>query len=80
MIVRLLKIVEAYDCCHGLKRKIRYRDILPTCLSGRLKVFVLPTSLSGRLKVLGRILPTSLSGRQKVGGCCHFGRDLENSV
>ena len=23
MIVRLFKIVEAYDCCHGLKRKIR---------------------------------------------------------
>ena len=23
MIFRLFKIVEAYDCCHGLKRKIR---------------------------------------------------------
>ena len=23
MIFRLLKIAEAYDCCHGLKRKIR---------------------------------------------------------
>ena len=23
MIFRLLTIVEAYDCCHGLKRKIR---------------------------------------------------------
>ena len=23
MIFRLLRIVEAYDCCHGLKRKIR---------------------------------------------------------
>ena len=23
MIVRLFKIAEAYDCCHGLKRKIR---------------------------------------------------------
>ena len=23
MIVRLFKIVEAHDCCHGLKRKIR---------------------------------------------------------
>ena len=23
MIFRLLKIVEAYDCCHGLKRKLR---------------------------------------------------------
>ena len=22
-MVRLFKIVEAYDCCHGLKRKIR---------------------------------------------------------
>ena len=23
MVVRLFKIVEAYDCCHGLKRQIR---------------------------------------------------------
>jgi hypothetical protein len=23
VIFRLFKIVEAYDCCHGLKRKIR---------------------------------------------------------
>ena len=33
VIFRLFKIVEAYDCCHGLKRKIRLAVLTADCLT-----------------------------------------------